>query len=126
MKKILVSEAILIHDQLINETGGSQGTCDEDLLDSALMSPFQTFDEIELYPSIPEKAAQLCYFMINNHPFVDGNKRAGIHIMLIFLELNHYSIKYSQQQLIDLGMGVASGKMDALYIYNWIIANSQL
>lgn len=74
-----------LHGRLIEATGGSDGIRDEGLLDSALTSPFQTFGQEELYPSIPRKAARLCYGLIQNHVFIDGNKRIGIYVMLIFL-----------------------------------------
>ena len=63
-----------IHKTLINKTGGIDGVRDEKLLDSALQSPFQTFDNKDLYSDITDKAAQLCYSIIENHPFVDGIK----------------------------------------------------
>ena len=59
-----------IHSSLISRTGGLDGIREENLLDSALKLPFQTFDLKELYPEIIDKAAQLCYSMIENHPFV--------------------------------------------------------
>ena len=83
-------------------------------------SPFQTFDSKELYPDILDKAAQLCYSVIENHPFLDGNKRIGVHLMLLFLELNNIQINYTQKELIDFGYGVASGKISKEEIKEWI------
>ncbi|MFA6856650.1 MAG: type II toxin-antitoxin system death-on-curing family toxin, partial [Treponema sp.] len=99
------------------------GIREENLLDSALKLPFQTFDLKELYPEIIDKAAQLCYSMIENHPFIDGNKRTGVHLMLVFLELNNVKIKYSQKELIDFGFGIASGKIARDEIKEWILAH---
>ena len=84
MIRLTTEQAIDIHTQLITETGGLDGIRDRGLLESALSAPFQTFDGEEIYPSTHQKAAQMCFFLINNHPFVDGNKRAGIHIALVF------------------------------------------
>ena len=112
-----------IHSSLISRTGGLDGIREENLLDSALKLPFQTFDLKELYPEIIDKAAQLCYSMIENHPFIDGNKRTGVHLMLVFLELNNVKIKYSQKELIDFGFGIASGKIARDEIKEWILAH---
>ena len=70
-------QVLLIHDQLIAETGGSPGLRDEGMLDSALNAPFQTFSGEDVYPSLQQKAARLCFGLVKNHPFVDGNKRIG-------------------------------------------------
>ena len=110
-----------IHSSLISKTGGLDGTRERNLLDSALKSAFQTFDSKELYPEIIDKAAQLCYSMIENHPFVDGNKRIGVHLMLVFLELNNIKINYTQKELIDFGLGIASGKISRDGIKEWIL-----
>ena len=72
-------QIILLHSNLITETGGSGGIRDEQLLESAINAPFQTFDNIEVFPSIQQKAARLGYGLIKNHAFVDGNKRIGTH-----------------------------------------------
>lgn len=88
MIRLSKHQILLIHDQLIAETGGSSGLRDEGMLDSALNSPFQTFGGEDVYPSLQQKAARLCFGLVKNHPFVDGNKRIGAHAMLVFLALN--------------------------------------
>jgi death-on-curing protein len=60
--------------------------------------------------------------MVENHPFIDGNKRIGVHLMLIFLELNNVKINYTQKELIDFGLGIASGKISRDGIKEWIFA----
>ena len=119
---ILISkeQVLKIHSSLIKETGGIDGIRDENLLDSALNSPFQTFDSKELYPEILDKAAQLSYSIIKNHPFLDGNKRIGTHIMLVFLVLNNVKISYTQKELIDFGLKVADSSVSKDEIKNWI------
>ena len=81
-------QIILLHHQLILKTGGTDGIRDEGLLESALEAPFQSFDGIELYPSVQQKAARLGYGLVKNHAFLDGNKRIGAHAALVFLALN--------------------------------------
>jgi len=119
---ILISkeQVLKIHTSLIKETGGIDGIRDENLLESALNSPFQTFDSKELYPEILDKAAQLSYSIIKNHPFLDGNKRIGTHIMLVFLVLNNVKISYTQKELIDFGLKVADSSVSKDEIKNWI------
>lgn len=119
---ILISkeQVLKIHSSLIKETGGIDGMRDENLLDSALNSPFQTFDSKELYPEFSGKAAQLSFSIIKNHPFLDGNKRIGVHIMLVFLALNNVKLSYTQKELIDFGLKVADSSLSKDDLKNWI------
>jgi hypothetical protein len=112
-------QIVKIHSSLITKTGGIDGIREYDLLDSSLKSIFQTFDGKELYPSIFDKAAPLCYSLIENHPFLDGNKRIGVHLMLIFLKINGIDLNYTQKELIDFGLKIASGKMKKDEIKEW-------
>lgn len=109
-----------IHSQMIAKTGGSDGVRDKGLLDSALNTPFQTFGGTELYPDIMLKAAVLCRSIVCNHPFIDGNKRTGVQAMLVFLEINHILIEYTQADLIEFGLSVASGKYGIDEIFQWL------
>jgi len=124
MKKISSDQVLILHSMVIKQSGGIAGIRDNGLLDSALNSPFQSYDNEELYPSIQGKAAQLCYGIINNHPFIDGNKRIGILITLVFLKINNVFIHCQDDDIIDLGLGIASGKYNSSYIMNWIIMHS--
>ena len=92
------AQVVKIHSSLIARTGGMDGVRDKGLLDSALKSPFQTFGSKELYPDIYDKAAQLCYSLIENHPFADGNKRLGVHLTLLLLHMNGETVAYSQTE----------------------------
>ncbi len=86
---------------MIEETGGSFGIRDENLLNSALNGIFQTFDGKDLYPTKEEKGAMLGYALISNHAFVDGNKRIGVYVMLTFLEVNGIRIKCTDRELLQ-------------------------
>ena len=110
----------LMHRLIAEETGGSIGVKDEGLLDSALENAFQTFDNQDLYPSKEEKGARLGYSLISNHAFVDGNKRIGMHIMMLFLEMNGVHLYLSDQDIIKAGLGVASGQMDYEDLLKWV------
>ena len=111
---------MLLHKELVKESGGSAEIRDEGLLDSALNAPFQTFDDAELYPTIIEKAARLGYSLIKNHAFVDGNKRIGTHTMLVFLSLNHIEVEYDDDELIQMILGIAAGEMDDRQLQEWL------
>lgn len=123
---ILSKEQVLrLHTSLIEATGGSNGIRDEKMLESALNNPFQSFGGEELYPSIQAKAAQLCFGLVKNHAMIDGNKRLGTHVMLVFLALNGYELSYSQKELSDTILLLASGKKDAEDILQWIISHQK-
>lgn len=121
MIRLSKEQVISLHERLIEVTGGSNGIREEGMLDSALANPFQSFGEEELYPSVQAKAAQLCFGIVKNHPMVDGNKRLGAHVMLVFLALNGYELSYSQEELSDIILSLASGKISSEDILRWII-----
>ena len=123
---ILSKEQVLkLHTSLIKTTGGSDGIRDEGMLDLALNNPFQSFGGKELYPSIQAKAARLCFGLVRNHAMLDGNKRLGTHVMLVFLALNGYELSYSQKELCDLILALASGDIGEKEILQWIIGHQQ-
>ena len=124
MKRLTKAQIIKMHRLLIQETGGSEGIRDEGLLDSALNAPFQTFDGGDVYKTVPAKAAKLGFLLINNHPFIDGNKRIGTLAMLVFLEINGIEIKCTDDELIKLGLGLAVGTVDTKSLLGWIIEHS--
>ena len=124
MKKLSKEQVIKIHSMLIETTGGSDGIRDKGLLDSALNAPFQTFDGEYVYRTIKAKAAKLGYFLVKNHPFIDGNKRIGILAMITFLEINGLEVTCTDEELITLGLGLADGSIDDIDLLNWIIDHS--
>lgn len=114
-------QVITLHEQLIAETGGISGLRDEGILESALYAPFQTFGNVEPYPSLQQKAARLGFGLIMDHPFIDGNKRTGTHTMLVFLALNNIELEYTQQELSETIMQIATGNYSFEYLFKWII-----
>ncbi len=117
---LTTDEIIELHSKIINRTGGSEGLRDINLLESAIYSAMASFAETESYPSVEEKAARLMFSLVNNHAFVDGNKRIGVFVMLMTLKLNNIEIKYTQTELISLGLSTADGQTDYDSILNWI------
>lgn|SRR5690606_4764182 len=124
MKRLTKTQILKMHSLLIQKTGGSDGVRDEGLLDSALNLPFQSFDGEDIYKTIQAKAARLGFSLINNHPFIDGNKRIGILVMLVFLEINGIEIICTDEELIELGLGVADSSVSYKDLLNWIIDHS--
>jgi len=97
---IQVTEVEQLHKLLIDNFGGSQGVRDREALASALSRPFQTFDGRDLYPSIIEKAASLIESILINHPFIDGNKRAGYFLITTLSNLSpHRHYCFVEQQI---------------------------
>lgn len=120
MIKFDEEKVLLLHQLVIESTGGSYELRDIKLLDSALSSAFQTFDDKELFPTKEEKGAKLGYSLVSNHAFVDGNKRIGLLVMLSFLEINGIHLKYTDDELIKLGLGLASDKVSYEELLSWI------
>jgi len=120
MINLTVDELLILHQKLLDATGGLAGVRDVGLLESAVYSAMQAFGDEEAYPTPEQRAARLAYSITQNHPFVDGNKRTGMLAMLMLLRLNHVEIRYSQAELISLGLSVADGTLGYDEIYNWI------
>lgn len=119
---VLSKEQVLfLHSQLIAETGGLDGVRDDSLLDSALNAPFQSFGGMDVFPSVQQKAARLGYGLVKNHAFLDGNKRIGAHVMLVFLALNRIELRYTQKELSDIILQVAADECDFAGLLEWII-----
>lgn len=121
MIKLTKEQILMLHSELIKTTGGSDGIRDIGLLESALETPFQSYGGEELYPSIQAKAARLCYGLVKNHAMVDGNKRIGVHAMLVFLSINGYELEYSQKELSDLILDVAADKKQYEDVLQWLL-----
>ena len=118
-----VETVITIHSELIRHIGGSHGIRDENLLDMSVNAPFHTFDGVDLYPKLIDKAAHLTYSLIKNHPFLDGNKRTGVTVMIIFLKANGIEIACTNEELAALGWGLAEGSVSKDELVEWIIAH---
>jgi len=76
-------------------------------LESCLLTPFQTFDGKDLYPTLVDKVAVLFYLMVKNHPFLNGNKRIAITTLQTFLWLNGKWLRAPQEELYNLTVFVA-------------------
>ncbi len=122
MIKFSKDKVLLLHSLITAETGGDPNLRDINLLESALEAAFQTFDGRELFPTKEEKGAKLAFSLISNHAFVDGNKRIGMYILLTFLEVNGIKLLASQEDVVRVGLAVASGQMTYEQLLTWIHA----
>ena len=120
MHFLTLNQLLIIHHGVIKQTGGSPGVRDHSALLSALAQPRMTFDGKDLYPTLLEKAAALGYSIIQNHPFIDGNKRAGHAALEVFLILNGYEIEAGVNEQEKIILHLASGEITREDFLNWL------
>lgn len=120
MKKFGLNEVLFLYCEIMDIKNPENIYYNKPLLESAINNIYSTFDDVELYPTIVEKATRLCFSLIKNHAFSDGNKRIGIASMLCFLHLNNIKLKYTQRELIDIGLGCAKNKIDYVELLKWV------
>ena len=120
MRYLTVDEVLALHRRLIEQSGGSHGVRDLAAVQSAVAQPRQTFGGEDLYPSLAFKAGALGFSLIQNHPFVDGNKRighAGIEVMLV---LNGFELEADVDEQERIILAVASGQLRREDFTSWI------
>ena len=120
MRYLTVGEVLDLYSRVMKQSGGGVGIRDLGALESAVAQPRMTFNGEELYSTIIEKASALGFSLIQNHPFIDGNKRAGHAAMEIFLMLNGYEISASVDEQVDIILGVASGNVSRELFLEWL------
>ena len=120
MRYLTAEQVLFIHARLIAETGGEHGVRDLGLLQSAVSRPQASFEGQDLYPDVYHKAAALLESLINNHPFVDGNKRTGFTSAAMFLKINGFSLVASNQEVESFVLSIASGEGSIETITDWL------
>jgi death-on-curing protein len=120
---LTAEQVLFIHYRLVTETGGEHGIRDMGLLESAVARPKATFDDQELYSDIFEKAAAFMESLVNNHPFIDGNKRTGIACAVLFLRQNGIAFKAKNSEVENFTLQVAKSELDAGGIAEWFKAH---
>lgn len=124
MRPVLSAEEILyIHYRMIRRTGGRPGVRDIGLLQSAAARPQATFDGVELYPKLFAKAAVLAHSIIQNHPFIDGNKRTGIAAAALILRKGGFALQVAQEDMVKFVLSIAEGKVSWEEIARWLQEN---
>lgn len=119
-----VDDIELIHMQIIDASGGSQGTRDRGRSESAVASQTQSVFGADVYKTLFDKAGALARGIIADHPFSDGNKRTGMMLAIIFLERNGIATKINDKELEDFAVHVATDHLDVPAIAAWLEARS--
>ncbi|HMO58248.1 MAG TPA: type II toxin-antitoxin system death-on-curing family toxin [Roseiflexaceae bacterium] len=117
---LTLSEVLLIYQRVMEQSGGFAGVRDMGLVESAVAQPRMTFGGEELYPTLVDKAAAIGYAIIQNHPFIDGNKRTGHAVMETFLVLNGYEIAATVDEQEAIVLDVAAGSMQREELSEWL------
>lgn len=106
-----LEQVLAIHDDQIERYGGSSGIRDRGLLESALAMPQSGFGGQYFHQDLHEMAAAYLFHIVKNHPFLDGNKRAGAAAALVFLELNGLRVPVADDKLVATVLAVAEGRL---------------
>jgi len=120
---VLRETVLTFHEQSLAEFGGAAGIRDEGLLDSALGKPENLFACGK--PAIFDLAASYAFGLVKNHPFIDGNKRVGFIVAVVFLELNGYRFQASEAEAAVRTLALAAGEMSGAEFAAWLKANSR-
>jgi death on curing protein len=126
IRYLTLAEVIELHSGILEQSAGSSGIRDMGALESAIAQPRMTFGGTELYPTIIEKASALGFSIVMNHPFVDGNKRAGHAAMETFLVLNRLEIKAVVDEQERVILALAAGELDRDAFTNWLQQSVEL
>jgi death-on-curing protein len=105
-------EVLEIHEDQLARYGGAPGIRDIELLKSAVGMPSATYSGKFLHTDIYEMAAAYLFHLVQNHPFVDGNKRTGAVATLVFLALNGFDFNAPEDDFAEMVLGVARGELD--------------
>jgi death on curing protein len=120
VRYVTLPEVVELHRRLLQATGGAPGIRDLGALESAVAQPKAVFDSAELYPALVEKAAALCFSLIQNHPFLDGNKRVGHAAMETFLVLNGAEVDARVDDQEGVILDLAAGRIDRIQLVDWL------
>ena len=123
MRYLTLSEVLELHRRVIEQSGGADGVRDLAGVESAVVQPQMTCGGDELYPTLIDKAAALCFSLVMNHPFVDGNKRIGHAAMETFLVLNGQELNADIDNAESFFLKLAAGNVERGELVGWITAN---
>ncbi len=123
MRYLTLGELIELHRRIIEQSGGADGIRDLGLAESALAQPQMYFGGVDLYATLPEKAAALCFSLVMNHPFVDGNKRIGHAAMETFLILNGSELNAKVDDSESVILQLAAGQLERQSFTEWVAAH---
>lgn len=120
MQFLTLEQVLKLHKRVIEQSGGSMGIRNQEGLESALAQPCMSYADQELYPTLIEKVAALGFSLINNHRFVDGNKRIGHAAIEVTLLMNGYEIQADVDTQETVILAVAASKMNRQAFLEWL------
>ena len=120
MRFLSIAEVLDLHHRLVSTTGGAPGVRDLGALESAVSQPHAAFGGEDLYPDLARKAAALCFSLVMNHPFVDGNKRVGHAAMEAFLILNGHELVAPVDEQEHVMLDLAAGRLGRDGFTAWV------
>ena len=120
MRYLTLNEILRLHEMIIAKSGGALNIVSLAALQSAVAQPQMTFGGEDLYPTVVDKAVTLAFSIVNNHPFMDGNKRTAHAAAEVFLKLNGFDFEASVDEQERVMLGLAAGKLDRETFTNWL------
>lgn len=123
MRYLSISEILELHERLLAASGGASGIRDLNALESSVSQPHVSFGGQDLYPNLVAKAGSLCFSLVMNHPFIDGNKRIGHAAMETFLILNGYEIDADIDEQEAMILNMAAGNLSRNAFISWLEAH---
>lgn len=120
MRYLSLEQVLELHAMLVARHGGAPGVRDRALVASAVARPMMSFDGSDLYPTLVDKAAALAHSLVNNHAFVDGDKRVGHAALEVFLLLNGHELDADVDESERVMLGVAAGTLSQEGLTAWV------
>ena len=124
MRYLTLAEVLDLHHRVIEMSGGGDGVRDLAGVESAVAQPQMTFAGDELYPTIESKATALCFSLVMNHPFVDGNKRIGHAAMETFLVMNGHELVADVDDAEKAILTLAAGELAREELLQWVTSHT--
>lgn len=123
MRYLTLPEVLDLHRRVIEQSGGADGVRELGGVESAVAQPQMSFGGEELYPTIESEATALCFSLVMNHPFVDGNKRIGHAAMETFLVMNGYELVADVDNVEEVILTLAAGDLSREELLEWVTSH---
>ena len=120
MQFLTLKQILILQQRVIERSGGATGIRDKNILESAVAQPYMSYDGRDLYPTLIEKVSALGFSLINNHPFLDGNKRIGHAAIEVTLLMNGFEIQADVNEQEGVILAIAAGEMTRESFLKWL------
>lgn len=121
---LTLGEVLEIHRLVVEQAGGAAAVRDLAVLEASVGQPRASWGGVDLYPSIEEKAAALCFGIVMGHPFTDGNKRTGHAALEIMLDLNGVALVATVDAAEATMLRLAAGELSRAELVDWVKAHA--